>query len=181
MASILVQKRRGSAQAACARKSRGQAPQNSSGFAAANERSVLVIELVRDVTRPGLGGDEFHFAHQCAAPSLVDLRAELALHFLQLLPPGLAVSCYLQASLVTAHRTRVPRQSFSHHAGPHAREPRDGSLRTFQLAQHSTQKISSAFHGSGILAHTRVLRAAPNISLLLLTRMTVLQFSWRSR
>ena len=149
MASILVQKRFSASAAARDGKPR----RKSSGFAAADKRSVLVVQLVGDVARPRLRGDEFHFADQGAAPGFVDLRAELALHFFQLFPPGLAVGRDFQASLVAAYRTRVPRQSFSHHAGPDAGEPRDRGLRTLQFTQHATQKISRAFHGSRILAH----------------------------
>jgi hypothetical protein len=149
MASILVQKRCSASAARRNAKSR----RNSSGFAAADERSVFVVQLVRDVARPRLGGDEFHFTYQRAAPCFVDLRAELALHFFQLFPPGFAVRRDFQASLVAAHRTRVPSESFSYHAGPHAGEPCDRRFRTLQLAQHPAQKISRAFHRSGILAH----------------------------
>src|SRR5271168_2371652 len=149
MASILVQKRF----RASAAPREGKSLSRSSGFAAANERSVLVVQLVRYVARTGLGGDEFHFAYQRAAPGFVYLRAELALHFFQLFLPGLAVGRDFQASLVAADWPGMPRQTFSYHAGPHAGKPRDGSLRTLQLTQHSTQKISGAFHGSGILAH----------------------------
>lgn len=134
MASILVQKRFGASAAARAWKAR----QKSSGFAAADEGSVLVVQLVRNVARTGFGGDEFHFAHQRAAPCFVNLRAELAFHFFELFPPGFAVGGDFQASLVAAYRTRMPRQSFSHHAGPHARKPCDRSLRTLQLAEHPT-------------------------------------------
>jgi len=149
MTSILVQKRFSASAAA----PDGKARRKLSGFAAADKRSVLVVELVGDVARPRLRRDEFHFSDQSAAPGFIDLRAELVLHFFQLFPPGLAVGRDFQASLVAAHWTRVPRESFSHHTGPHTGEPCDRGLRTFQLAQHPTQKISRAFHGSRILAH----------------------------
>lgn len=149
MASILVQKRF----SASADTRDGKPRRKLSGFAAADKRSVLVVQLVRDVARPRLPGDEFHFADQRAAPGFIHLRAELELHFFQLFPPGLAVGRDFEASLVAADRTRVPRQSLAHHAGPHARKPRDRSFGTLQLAQHPTQKISRAFHRRRILAH----------------------------
>ena len=71
---------------------------------------MLVVQLVRDVARTGLGGDEFHFADQLAAPGFIHLRAELAFHFFQLFLPGLAVGRDFQAALVAAHRARVPRE-----------------------------------------------------------------------
>src|ERR1700690_1588306 len=81
------------------------------GFFPADKRSVLVIQFVRNMLGSRLRSDEFHFAHQRAAPGLVDARAELSLHFIQLLLPRFALRGNFQASALAANRLRARSKS----------------------------------------------------------------------
>lgn len=59
-------------------------------FALAKDLCVGVLEFLLDTLRPRLRRDELDLKDQIFAPDLIDARAELALHTLELLAPSLA-------------------------------------------------------------------------------------------
>jgi hypothetical protein len=115
-------------------------------LAAADEGNVLVVQFAGDAPRPRLASSEFYFADQAAAPGFIDARAELALHALELLLPGLAVGGDFEAAVFAAQGARVRGQRFTHDRWPRAREPREGRFGAFESAQRPSEKISRSFH-----------------------------------
>ena len=105
----------------------------TSGAAAANERSVLVVRLVRQTlrSRPRWtvrgakgalgGGDKLHFPHEAGAPSLIDPTTEFASHDFELLLPCLPVGGQLKAARDAAYRPRMRGQRWADDRRPRAR------------------------------------------------------------
>src|SRR4029077_4070672 len=123
-----------------------------SALAAADERSVLVVQFVRDAPRARLASSKFHFADQAAAPGLIDARAELALHALELLLPGFPVGGDLQAAIFAPYRPSARSERLAHDRWPRAREPRKRRFGAFEAPQSPPEKFSRSFHGPRILA-----------------------------
>jgi len=116
---------------------------------------VLVVQFAGDAPRPGLASRELYFADQAAAPCFIDARAELALHALELLLPGLAVGGDFQAAVFAAYGASARSECLTHDRWPRAREPSKRRFGAFQPAERPSKKIPRSFHGPRILAQVR--------------------------
>src|SRR5579863_6243366 len=136
-------------------------------FAAANERDVIVVEFVRKASgmdsrvrvtprsgrgrrrkahRAALRHYKPDFADQRAAPRVIDARAKVAPHLVQLLLPGLGVGGDFQAASLASHRTRMSRQSFSDDLRPCTGKPDESGVPMTELPRNSSQQIAGSFH-----------------------------------
>lgn len=65
-----------------------------------------------------LGGDEFDFADECAAPSIVNAATKIAGHEVELFVPALGIGGNLETTVFAAKRVRVGGEGFAYDLGP---------------------------------------------------------------
>lgn len=119
---------------------------------------MLIVGFAGGALRSGLGsigalgrnprrGDKLYFAHELAAPGLIDSGAKLTRHWFELAFPVFAVSRDFKASGVAAERARMIRQHLADDRWPCARKPRERRFRALHSPDSAAQKISSLVHG----------------------------------
>jgi hypothetical protein len=112
-------------------------------LAAANKWRVLVVEFAREmlrawacrIVRGASVGDESYLADDVSSPGLINPGAELALQFLKLLLPCLAVGGDLETAPVASHRARARGERFANDGRPRSDEPREGGFGVLEPAE----------------------------------------------
>jgi hypothetical protein len=122
---------------------------------AANERKMVVIRFMRPGGARGTLRDQFYFADHAAAACLIDPRAKVAFHFLELISPGLGVRDDFKHPKLAANRAGVHSQRRTYDLRPRAHEPGERSFRTIKSPRNATENISRTFHEGAILPRAR--------------------------
>jgi hypothetical protein len=114
---------------------------------------VLVVHFAGDALGARLG-DEFYFADEISAPSLIDTLAEFFFHRLELFLPGFAVGHDFEAPGFAADGFSMRRENLPYDLRPRAGEPCESGFGAVESPQHTAKKFSGTIHGWRILAQT---------------------------
>jgi hypothetical protein len=86
------------------------------------------------------------FPDQRSAPRVINARAKVAPHFVQLFLPDLCVGGDFQAPAFAADWKRMSGQSLTNNLWPRTGEPDEGRVPVTKLPRNSSQQIDSFFH-----------------------------------
>jgi len=114
---------------------------------------VLVVHFAGDALGARLG-DEFYFADEISAPSLIDTLAKFFFHGFELFLPGFAIGDDFEAPGFAADGFRMRRKNLSHDLRPSAGEPCESCFGAVESPQHTAKKFSGTIHGWRILTQT---------------------------
>jgi len=93
-----------------------------------------------------LGGGEFDFTDQRAAPSFVDAHAEIAGHVLDLMVP-FCIRRNFEPTLFAVQGTRVTGQRLADDLRPGTRKPGERRFWPIQFARDASEQIACLLHG----------------------------------
>ena len=113
---------------------------------------MLIVGFAGEFAGAGLGGDEFNFADQRAAPGAVDAVADLSVHRLELLQPGFGVHGEFKARVLAVDGACMRGKGTSDDIWPRCLQPREGRFGTAEPTGDFAENLSGAFHRCGILA-----------------------------